>query len=111
MRPSGQPSVRWLYARLARHIMHSARILHQSGGNANRQFRQQLYERRLGESKILLMNYLNHLSSERFISSQMFSYLYNHGLDLIENIRSQDYDFVLGAIEGLFDSMYPHGEL
>ena len=111
MRPSGQPSVRWLYARLARHIMHSARVLHQPESNRNRQFRHELYQRRFGESKILLMNYLNHLSSERFISSQMFEYLYNHALELIENIRSQDYDYVLGAIEGIFDSMYPHDEL
>jgi len=106
MRPHGNPSVRWLYARLARHIYHSARILHQSGGNRNRQARQELYERRLLESQQLLVDYLNHLSTENFISSQMFSILYNRGMELIENIRSQDYNYALGAVEVYFDALY-----
>lgn len=103
MRPHNEPSVRWLYARLSRHIYHSARILHQSGGNANSQFRQDLFERRLTESKQHLVMYLNHLSTENFISSRMFTILYNHGMDLIRNYRSQDYDYVYGAVEGYFD--------
>ena len=104
MRPQGQPSVRWLVKKLSRHIHNSARFLHQYPQPRDR------YNRRLEDAGAFLTEYLSHLSTENFISSQTWQWLYNQGMDLIENIRSIDYDFVEGALEGVIPSYFPHDE-
>mgnify|MGYP006089423243 CR=1 FL=1 len=104
MRPQGQPSLRWLVKKLSRHIKNQARLLHQYPQPRDR------YNRRLQTAGVLLTDYLSHLSTENFISRQTFQFLYNQAMDLIENRRSIDYDFVEGALEGTLGSFFPHDE-
>lgn len=104
MRPQGQPSLRWLVKKLSRHIMHSARSLHQYPQPRDR------YNRRLDQASIMLTDYILHLSTENFISSDTIEWLFNQAMDLIENRRSIDYDFVEGALEGVIPSYFPHDE-
>ena len=104
MRPQGQPSLRWLVKKLSRHINNSALSLHQYPQPRDR------YNRRLDTAGSFLTDYLLHLSTENFISSQTFQWLYGKAMDLIENRRSIDYDFVEGALEGTLGSFFPHDE-
>ena len=106
-RPNGHPSVRWLYRRLAREISQNAIYLHQPSSYRSRP----RYERRLTESRQLLMSYLHHLSTQGFISSEMLNILYNNAMLLIQEFRSQDEGYVIGALEGILDSLFPHDEL
>ena len=107
----GHPSLRWILKRLASHIHQSALILHQPSRNANRTQREELYQRDLEDSKIFLTDFLNSASTENFISSQMWEILYDQALGLIEDHRSQDLDFVLGALEPSLSTFFPHDQL
>ena len=104
MRPQGQPSLGWLVKKLSRHIHNSARFLHQYPQPRDR------YNRRLEDIGSFLTEYLSILSTENFISSQTWEWLYDKAMGLIEDRRSIDYDFVEGALEGTLASFFPHDE-
>lgn len=45
------------------------------------------------------------------INGDIFESVYLNSMRLIRNSRSVDLDFVLGSIDGIFDTIYPHDEL
>ena len=94
---TGHPSIRWLLRKLGNHIKLSA-SLYQSNNND------------LLLLKQYTANFLNEASTEGFISSQMWSTLYDLSMDLIQNYRSVDIDYVSGILEGSLQTMFPHDE-